>query len=434
MSLPVAELVVENAAQVLTMERPGLSGARRRGDLRDVGAIANGALAICGEKIVWVGGAAELASRVRLTPNVLRLDAQGGTVTPGFIDSHTHLVFAGLRHDEFERRLKGESYVEIAAAGGGIRSTMRSTRTASEEELVSLARARLDYLLRHGTTTVECKSGYGLSTVHELKQIRALARAAEGHPVETVSTFLGAHEFPPEYATDRDGYVRLLVEEMIPEVAKAGLCEYCDVFCEEGVFTVGQARRVLEAARAFGMHPRLHADEFRPSGAAELAAELGCASADHLSAVSEEGVRRLADSDTIGTILPGTTFSLRIPPAKARRLVDAGVAVAVASDLNPGSSFVESMGVVVGLACLHAGLLPSEAFVAATVNAAHALGRAGRIGSLAPGKQADLLILSVPDYRCVPYRFGTNHVRTVVKKGRIVVENGEVCAKSNRHQ
>jgi imidazolonepropionase len=429
MSRPRCDLVVENAAQVLTMERPGLVGPRRGDDLREVGAIENGAVAVHGEEIVWVGPAAELATAVEVDANAVRIDAGGGTVTPGFVDSHTHLIFGGSRHDEFERRLSGQTYLEIAAAGGGIRSSVRHTREASEDELARLGRERLDLLLRHGTTTVECKSGYGLATEHELKQLRALARASDGHPVETVSTFLGAHEFPPEFAENREGYVSLLVEEMIPAVAEAGLAEYADCFCEEGVYTPEQARRVLLAADAAGMRPRLHADEFSPSGAAELAAEIGALSADHLSAISDEGIRALASSDTIGTLLPGTTFSCRIPGADARRLIDAGVAIALATDLNPGSCAIDSMGVIVGLACLHLGLLPSEAFTAATINSAHAIERADRVGSIAPGKQADLLILALPDYRCVPYRFGTNHVRSVVKRGRIVVApNGRLEA------
>jgi len=418
------DLLIENAAQVLTMERPGLEGPRRGSDLQEVGAIERGVVAIRGSEIAWVGPASEAGAALEPSSETRRLDAAGGTVTPGFVDSHTHLVFGGSRHEEFERRLKGETYLQIAAAGGGIRSSVRHTRAASEEELAASARERLDRILRHGTTTAECKSGYGLATEPELRQIRALARASEGHPVETVSTFLGAHEFPPEFAHDREGYVSLLVGEMIPAVAETGLCEWCDVFCEEGVYTVDQARRVLRAARDAGMGLRLHADEFAPSGAAELAVELGAASADHLSAVSEAGVRALAGSSTIGTILPGTTFSCRIPPADARRLVGAGVALAVATDLNPGSSAIESMGVVVGLACLHAGLLPSEAFVASTINAAFSLGRADRIGSLARGKQADVLVLDVPDYRYVPYRFGTNPVRTVIKRGRVVLDRG----------
>jgi len=419
---PRADLVVENAAEVLTMARPGLEGPRRRDDLREIGRVADGAVACAGGKIVWVGPASGLAAAVDVMPDAVRVDARGGTVTPGFVDSHTHLVFGGSRHDEFERRLKGQTYQQIAAAGGGIASSVRHTREASEDELVERARGRLDLILRHGTTTVECKSGYGLATEHELKQLRALHRAAQDHPVETVSTFLGAHEFPPEFADDRDGYVRLLVDEMIPAVAESGLAEFADVFCERGVYTPDQARRVLTAAADHGMRPRLHADEFAPSGAAELAVELGALSADHLSAISEAGIRALADSRTLGTVLPGTTFSCRIPPANARRLVNEGVALVVATDLNPGSCAIESMGVILGLACLHLGLLPSEAFVAATINAAHSLDRADRLGSLEPGKQADLLILAIPDHRCLPYRFGTNHVRTVVKRGRVVVD------------
>lgn len=420
MSPPRASLVVENASEVLTMERPGLSGARRRGDLKEVGRVPGGAVAVAGDRIAWVGPGAELSRAVEVAPDAVRIDAAGGVVCPGFVDCHTHLVFAGSRHDEFERRLAGESYLEIAAKGGGIRASLRAVREAPEAELARIARKRLDLVLAHGTTTLEAKSGYGLTTETELKQIRALRAASAGHPVETVSTFLGAHEFPPEYANDREGYVRLLVEEMIPAVAATGLCEYADVFCEKGVFTVERTRRVLVAARDAGMKPRLHADEFAPSGGAELAAELGATSADHLSAISDDGIAALAASDTIGVLLPGTTFSCRIPPANARRLIDAGVAIAIATDLNPGSSGVESMGVVIGLACLHLGMLPSEAFVASTINAAHALDRADRIGSLAAGKQADLLVLDVADYRAVPQRFATNHVRVVVKRGVVV--------------
>ena len=415
-----ATLIVENASEVLTMERPGLAGPRRGADLREVGRIADGAVAVAGERILWVGRRAELPG-VATAPGVVRIDARGGCVCPGFVDCHTHLVFAGSRHDEFERRLAGESYVEIAAKGGGIKASLRAVREATEDELVRLARERLDRALAHGTTTLEAKSGYGLATDAELKQVRALARASAGHAVETVSTFLGAHEFPPEFAGDHEGYVRLLEDEMIPAVAALGLCAYADVFCEQGVYTVAQARRVLLAARSAGRRLRLHADEVAPSGAAELAAELGAASADHLSAISDAGVAALAASDTIGVLLPGTTFSCRIPPANARHLIESGVAVAIATDLNPGSCGVEAMGVVIGLACLHLGMLPSEAFAAATINAAWALERADRVGSLAPGKQADLLILDVPDYRAVPQRFGTNPVRTVVKKGRRVL-------------
>ena len=403
------------------MARPGLTGPRRRADLREVGRVEDGTVACAGGDIAWVGPRPELDAAVELAAGARRVDARGGTVTPGFVDSHTHLIFGGSRHDEFERRLRGQSYLEITAAGGGIRSSVRHTRQAPEDELVEQGRGRLDLILRHGTTTAECKSGYGLATEHELKQLRALRRASEGHPVDTVSTFLGAHEFPPEFDDDHEGYVRLLEEEMIPAVAESGLAEFADVFCERGVYTPEQARRVLVAAAERGLRPRLHADEFAPSGAAELAAELGALSADHLSAISEEGVRALADSPTLGTVLPGTTFSCRIPGARARHLVDAGVALVIATDLNPGSCAVESMGVIIGLACLHLGLLPSEAFVAATINAAYSLDRADRLGSLEPGKQADLLILAVPDHRCVPYRFGTNHVATVIKRGEVVV-------------
>ncbi|MCA9751718.1 MAG: imidazolonepropionase [Gemmatimonadetes bacterium] len=423
-----ADLVLENASEVLTMERAGLTGPRRGSDLREIGRVERGAVAVRGEEIVWVGPQTELATHVDVAAGATRLDAAGGCVLPGFVDSHTHLVFGGSRHDEFAMRIAGKTYLEIAAAGGGIRSSVRHTRAASEDELVALARARLDRMLALGSTTIECKSGYGLATEHELKQLRALRRASEGHAVDTVSTFLGAHEFPPEFAEDRDGYVDLLVSEMIPAVAESGLAEFADVFCEQGVFTPDQARRVLVAAADAGLAPKLHADEFAPSGAAELAAELGAVSADHLSAISEPGVKALARSDTIGCVLPGTTFSCRIPPAHARRLVEAGVALAIATDFNPGSCAIDSLAVIAGLASLQLSLLPEEALVAATINAAWSIRRADRVGSIRPGKLADLVVLSVPDYRCLAYRFGADLVRTVVKRGQVVRDAAAVPA------
>ncbi len=427
--MPIScDLLLENANEILTMEAPGLDGPRRRDDLAEIGRIAPGSVAMRGADVVWVGPAADAAAALAPAPGARRIDCRGRVVIPGFVDSHTHLPFAGWRHDEFAMRLAGRTYQEIAASGGGIASSVRATRAASEDELVALTRARLDRFLLHGTTTAEAKSGYGLATEHELKQLRAIARAAKDHPIDVVPTFLGAHEFPPEYARDRDGYVDLLVREMIPAVARERLAEFADVFCERGVYTPEQTRRVLEAGAAHGLGIRLHADEFAPSGAAELAAEMGAASADHLSAISDEGVQALARSSTIGTLLPGTTFSLRIPPADSRRLVEAGVAVALASDFNPGSSAIDSMGVVVGLACLHLRLQPGEALAAATINAAFALRRAERIGSIRAGKQADLVVLDAPDHRHLAYRFGANLVRIVIKRGQVVVEDGRLVA------
>lgn len=420
------DLLLVETSEVLTLERPGLTGPRRRKDLAEIGRIERGVVGIRAGNIVYVGPEGEAARATHLLPGGRTISCERGSVLPGFVDSHTHLPFAGWRHEEFEMRLQGKTYQDIARAGGGIRSSMRATRAAREEDLARATRRRLDQLLLQGTTTVEAKSGYGLSVEDELKQLRALRTAAEGHPVEVVPTFLGAHEFPPEFDNDHAGYIRLLVETMIPEVARQGLAEYADVFCEVGVYSPDEARSVLDAALRVGLTPRLHADEFAPSGAAELAAALGAASADHLSAISEEGIEALADSPTIGTILPGTTFSLRIPPAKARRLVDAGIALAVATDFNPGSSALDSMPVIIGLACIHSGLLPAEAVVAATLNAAHALHRADRLGSVAPGKQADLVVLHAPDYRHLAYRFGSPAVQKVIKLGKVVVDQGRL--------
>jgi imidazolonepropionase len=425
----LCNLLLENAAEVLTMERTGLVGPRRGEELREIGRIENATIGVAGEEISWVGPSSEASAAVDLAADALRVDVSGRAVVPGFIDSHTHLPFAGWRHDEFERRLRGETYQEIADAGGGIQSSVRLTRAASEEEIASLVRARLGRLLLHGTTTVEAKSGYGLSTPEELKQLRALSRGASGQDVEVVPTFLGAHEFPPEHREDRERYVDLLVQEMIPAVAAEKLAVFADVFCERGVYSVEQARRVLETARDYGMEPRLHADEFAPSGAAELAAEIGAYSADHLSAISDAGIRALAASETIGTLLPGTTFSLRIPPADARRLVSAGVALSIATDFNPGSSAIDSMSVAIGLACLHLRMSPGEALVASTINAAFALGRAQRVGSIRCGKQADLVVLDAPDWRHLAYRFGSNLVQIVIKKGKIVARDGILVAR-----
>lgn len=416
-----ADLLLLNAGQLVT--EAGFSGRPKRGaELADTGLVENGALAARDGVIAAVGPSAQVLEQVELDDDARVIDAGGRVVLPGLVDSHTHVVFAGSREHELEMKIAGMSYLEILARGGGILDTVRATRAAGREELAAAGRRYLDQMLAQGTTTAEAKSGYGLTTADEMK-ILAVVRELDGsHPVDLAPTFLGAHAIPPEYKTDPGAFVDLVTEEMLPAVAREGLAEFCDVFCEEGVFTVEQSRRILSAARRLGMRPKVHADEIVSLGGAELAVELGAVSADHLMAVSEEGVRRLAESDTVAVLLPATTFCLMGKQyAPARRMIEQGVAVALASDFNPGSSPVNSMQVVMGLACRQLKMTPAEVISAVTINAAHALGRAGRVGSLEPGKQADLVVFDAVDYRYLMYRFGINLAITVIKKGKVVV-------------
>jgi imidazolonepropionase len=337
------------------------------------------------------------------------------------VDSHTHLLFAGDRADEFELRLQGVSYQEIAARGGGILRTVRSTREASRNTLKSLARRRLDRMLCLGVTTVEIKSGYGLSFHDELRLLEIVAELDREHPCDLVPTFLGAHEVPEEYRDRRHEYVAVVSEQMIPAVAERGLAEFCDVFCDQGAFSVAETARILTAAREHGLRLKLHADEFSNQGATELAAEFGAVSADHLIQVSQAGIEALRRAGTIATLLPGTSWFLRINYAPSRRLIEAGVPVALATDCNPGSCMTENLPLIGAMACTQLGMRPAEVITALTLNAAAALGRADRIGSLEVGKQADLVLCDVPDYRQLFYHFGCNHVRAVVKRGQLVV-------------
>ena len=385
--------------------------------------VTPGAVVRCeGPAVVFVGDRAE-HDRLFPPPDEL-LDAHDGTILPGFVDPHTHLPFAGYREGEFDRRLRGESYAEIAAAGGGIVATVAATRAASEDELLALTLARLDRQLLAGTTTTEAKSGYGLERDAELKQLRVLKEANRRHPVEIAATAMPAHEVPPEWRGDPEGYVALVVDEIYPAVAAAHLAESADVFCETGVFSVEQSRRLLEAARGHGWRLHVHADELSPLGGAELAAEVGAAAASHLLHASPAGVAAMAARGVVAIALPGVSFFLRERFAPVRALIDAGVPVAVATDCNPGSSHTESMACIIALACLGAGLSTEEALVAATLNAAAALGRADRLGTVEPGKQADLVVLDAPSPAHLVYHFGVNLVRHVVKAGRAVVRDG----------
>jgi imidazolonepropionase len=374
-----------------------------------------------GGKIAFLGSRAEMTRELGALDGVARFDARGGTLIPGFVDPHTHLPWSGSREDEFAQRLAGKTYMEIAAAGGGILSTVRATRQASEDELHARVVRRLDCMLEHGTTTAEAKSGYGLNTDTELKQLRAIRRAGESHPVDLVATLLAAHETPPEYRQQRQRYLDLVCQEIIPATAAAGLARFCDVFCEQGVFTADESRQVLSAGRDAGLAPRLHADEFVDSGGAELAAELGALSADHLTAVSPAGVDALAAAGVTAVLLPGTSFFLmKHSYAPGRRLIEAGVPVALATDCNPGSSNTESMPMVFVLAVYELGLSIEEALTAATLNAACCLDSGHRIGSIEPGKQADLVLLDAPNLLHLAYHYGVNPVAAVIKDGVVV--------------
>jgi imidazolonepropionase len=362
-----------------------------------------------------------------------RLDARGGAVTPGLIDPHTHLLFAGSREDELELRQRGASYMEILAAGGGILSTVAATRAANEDDLAAHGRRWLDEMLSHGTTTIEAKSGYGLDLPTELRLLEVAHGLGREGPIDIVPTYLGAHAVPPEYRARPDGveaYVRHILDEQLPGVAAQGRARFCDVFCEEGAFTADQSERILRAAAVFGMGLRLHADEIVPSGGAELAAEVGAVSADHLAAPSAAGIDALAAASAEGrpvvaTLLPATTwFLMKNHHAPARTFIDRGVPVAVGSDFNPGTSPTPSLPLAMTLACLNLGLTPDEALSAVTVNAAYAIGMGEEIGSLEGGKAADLVIWNVPTSRQIPYWPAADLVRTVIKRGRIVVDNG----------
>lgn len=409
------DLLLHNIAEIAT---PLGSKPRSGSDQRKVARIANAEILCRDGKILFVGPAEERLAVLGDLEGVERLDARRGTVIPGFVDPHTHLPWAGSREEEFAQRLSGKTYLEIAAEGGGILSTVSATRSATEQELTENVLRRMDWMLASGTTTAEAKSGYGLNQGDEVKQLRAIRDADARHPVDLVPTLMAAHEMPPEYRENRERFLDLVCREIIPAVAGDGLAEFSDVFCEHGVFSEEESRRVLITAREHGMLPRLHADEFVDSGGARLAAELGALSADHLIAVSESGIQAMAGAGITATLLPGTSFFLmKHNYAPARKLVEAGVPVALATDCNPGSSFTESMPMVFVLAVFELGLTIEEALTAATLNSACTLGRGDRIGSVEVGKQADLVVLDAPNLFHLAYHYGVNPVRVVVKGG-----------------
>jgi imidazolonepropionase len=411
-----ADFLIEDADLVATCAGPA---PRRGAEQGDIAAIGRASVASRDGRVVFVGPAHECRSAVSLTPDARVFEARGRTVVPGFVDPHTHLVFAGDRRDELQRRLAGASYAEIAAAGGGIVKTVAATRDASEDALVAAAMPRLAAMLAHGTTTAEVKSGYGLSLDAELKMLRAVRRLAGAQPVSLVATFMGAHECPVEYRDRRSEYVDLVVRSMLPAVAREGLAEWCDVFCEQGVFTPEESKRILLEAQGQGLKPRIHADELALSGGSAVAADVGARSADHLIYVDEAHADRLAEANVIATLLPAAAFFLKLGRfAPARMLIARGVAVALATDVNPGGGFTPSMPFVMALACFGMHMTLEEALVAATINAAASLDRQADCGSLEPGKMLDAVVVDGPLSELV--RVGAPVIAAVIKHGHIV--------------
>ena len=419
------DLLVHNATQLVTCASP--DGPKRGEAMTGVGMIEDGAVAIKNGDIIAVGQSSDLRKSYEARETI---DASGKVVCPGFVDPHTHVVYAGDRVGEFEMRIKGASYMEIMNAGGGIVSTMQATRTASAEALAEATRPRLDSMLRLGTTTVEIKSGYGLDTESELHMLQAVALLDRSHPADLVPTFLGAHAVPPEYKGRTDGYVALVVDEMLPRAwtwyqeshfPAHGVPLFVDVFCEDNVFDREQSRRVLEAGQALGMQVKAHVDEFVNLGGVSLALELGAVSVDHLDVTPPDGIAALARSATIGVVIPAVSFNLGSTHfADARAMLDAGVALALTTDINPGSAPCPSLPFVMALATRYQKLLPAEALNACTINAAYAIGMADRVGSIETGKQADILVVDTADYRHLAYQFGGNLVEQVIKKGEII--------------
>jgi imidazolonepropionase len=412
------KLLIKNASELVTCKGFEARAGRRMGEL-DI--IANGALAIEDGKITHVGTTEEVLAVIQ-PEAYTTIDAAGKAVLPGFIDAHTHFIFGGYRQDEYRWRLEGASYIEIMQRGGGIANTMQATRKANRNELLKLGRQRLDAMLGMGVTTVEGKSGYGLDLDTEVKQLEVMAKLDRTHEVDVVPTFLGAHALPPEYKNRSDAYIDWLCHTVLPQVAQRRLADFCDVFCEQGVFSVSQSRRLLQRARSLGLKLKLHADEIVSLGGAELAAEIGAVSADHLLQASDAGITAMARAGVVATLLPATAFSLKEPFARARHIIDSGCAAALATDFNPGSSFTFSIPLIIALATLQMAMSPEEAIIAVTINAAAALDRANRIGSLDVGKAADAVILAYPSHLFLAYHLGINIVEKVIKNGRLVID------------
>jgi len=414
---PAADLIITNANELLTLSGNSIRPKTGK-QMDDLGIIKNGAVAISKDKIIACGNPDEVLEDVLKTSDTVEINASNKVVMPGFIDCHTHLVFAGSRENEFEQRIKGAGYLDILKSGGGIFNTVRATRAASKEELIKKSLKHLDTMLKFGTTTIESKSGYGLTIEDESKQLQVMKELNKIHPIDIIPTFL-VHTTPPEF-NSKEEYIDLVINGMLPEMK--GMAEYCDVFCEHDVFNPDQSRQILNAAEKLGFKLKIHADQLTDTGCAQLAAWLHSTSASHLDHISREGIDALANSETIAVLLPGASFFLGSDTyAPASEMISRGIAVALGTDFNPGSCPTESMQIILTLACIKMKMSPAQAINAATINAAHAINRADIIGSLEVGKRADIIILDVPNYKCIPYHFGVNLVYNVVKKGKIVM-------------
>ena len=418
-----ADLVLKNIGQLLTMAPS--DGPKRGRDARNLGIVEDAFLASKEGKIVALGANSSLGNQVDLLPNAEVVDVKGRVVAPGFVDAHTHLVFGGWRYEEYALRCQGASYLEIAERGGGIMSTVRATRNASREELLQRSLGFLDEMLQNGTTSCETKSGYGLDLQNELKQLEVIRECNKLHSVDLVPTFLGAHAMPPEFANDRQTYIDEVVS-MLEPVKNENLAEFVDVFCDVGNFTIDESRYILEQGIQHGLMAKIHADELENTGATELGCDLGAISCDHLIKVSPKGIEKLASSNTIAVLLPATSCYLgEFPGAPGRRMLDSGVCVALGTDFNPGTSTAMSMPLCMTLACSMLGFSPEEAFIASTWNAAWASNLGGVVGGIDRGFVMDVVVFDASDYREIPYRFGTNLVDTVIKRGEIVVEKNK---------
>jgi len=416
------DLVVYHCNELVTMNTK-YGAPRLGGDMSKLANISDGAVAIKDDRIIFIGTTDELISKFEFGKIPTKIDATNKLVIPGFIDPHTHIIFDGTRENELSMKLEGKTYIEILKAGGGILKTVYETRQAPLEKLVENGKKILDRMMLYGTTTVEAKSGYGLTTESEIKQLRAIEILNEQHPLDIIPTFLGAHAIPPEYEDKTDDYVKLIISEMIPKIAKEGLAEFCDVFCEEGIFTVKQTRKILKTAIKYGLKPQIHIDEIVDTNGAMLASEVKAIQTGHLLKSNDEGLKAMAETGVIATLLPGTPFCLMLDDyAPARKMIELGIPIALATDLNP-NCWTESMQTIIALACYHMMLSPAEALTAATINSACAVQRQDEIGSLEIGKKADLIVFDVPNHQFLPYHFGVNLALKVIKNGKIVVDN-----------